>query len=1513
MQKRIIHGLLFLLLIIALPFFSAGQDYASTKEKIYIQTNHVFFKPGESLYFKLYVVKGEDQTVTRISNVVYTELISPAGTTVQKTSYAVQDGYAEGSFDFTEQSVGGIYKIRAYTSWMQNEKETSFFIKEVTLQQVIAPRILMKLDFPEKGYGSGDPVKANFSMRNLSDEPIANYYGKFTVSVGSKEYTTQSFKTDHLGKADIQFVLPEKLSTNDGLLNVKVEYDSYTESISRSIPIVLNNIDLQFMPEGGTLVEGTTSTVAFKAVNENGKAADIKGEIRDNNGNKVADFESYHFGMGKFLFIPQAGLTYKAIITSPSNITQQYDLPLAAADGLVMQVTRSDKNIIITLTASGKMDVKLKGSFRSTTYHLQKISLRKGANKIKIDEAIFPTGIAQFTVYNANDIPLAERLVFMNEDKNLQVRITMDKQKYSPREKVKLSIQTLDENGKPVPSNFSLAVVDDKLWTFADDKQDHILSWLLLSSELKGKIEEPQFYFKKEEPKAVPSLDLLMLTHGYRYFDYIEYVTKENTLLHLPDQDNILSGQILNADNKPTASRVFLMNVVTGGKAMEITTDTSGRFFFSDLQSQASYYVFAQAMNKKERISILILQNGLGYNPVKARQFKPLISKPVDPVVAAVNKSPIKQTLAKQLNERKAAMAADDGLENKPVRLNEVVVTALGQNRQAKELGYSLSRVSASELSVASFSNLQNGLSGKVSGLDISATANGFADTRLTLRGIRSLTGNNQPLLVVNSIPMELGALSTMNPADIEYVTVLKDGTATALYGSRAANGVLIIETKKFRKEKLSFKIANRYYYASQNFYTAGTRYNVAKKFYAPVYSTPFTEERTDFRETIYWNGVVQTDKNGTASVEFYNSDASTTFRAIAEGIGYNGILGRGEATYAVQNALQVDVKIPPYLTVGDKALLPLVIKNNGSGSQTFTIGVTAPAGYTISTYTTTTTVDADNSVQVLIPLEATAASGGTIQFTVSGPSGKELISLPIKAAEKGFPVKLTYSGNQSMQHDFTINKMIPGTLIAQLKLFKNMEGQLLDGIESMLREPGGCFEQTSSTTYPNIFVLKYLKESGKSNPEIEKKALGYIDRGYKRLIGFETSQDGFEWFGKTPPHEALTAYGLLEFTDMQEFVSVDKKMLARTKKFLLSRRDGKGSFTIASGGYDQFASVPNKVANIYIVYALTQAGIGKEIQKEYEAALKKAIESKDGYQLAMMAIAAHTMKDNSAYAALLDELNKLQSKGELKSETSVVNSRDASLRVETNALYAIALMKKTDPDLVKVAGLISKILGEKSYYGYGSTQATVMALQAIVDYSKLTGRISEDAPVNFLVNNAAVKDYSTAQQQLKEGANNFTVNYIQKDKAIPYNLEISYSTFTPPNSEKAELKLVTSVSSNEIKVGETVRMEIAVTNTKTILQPMAIAKIGIPAGLSAQPWQLKEIMEKNKAAYYEIFDNYVVFYWMGFAPGETKNISLDLKAEVPGTYKGKASTVYLYYTPEYKHWSEGAEVMVKE
>lgn len=1509
MQKQIVHCIFGLLLSMFMHVGSSrAQLYLEYKEKIYVQTNHVFFQGGETVFFKLYVVKAKDQTPTKVSNTVYVELISPSGTVAKKAQYGISDGYAEGSFDFEASAPGGVYKLRAYTNWMKNEDEGMFFVKELTLQKVIAPRVLLKLDFPEKGYGPSSAVIASFSMRSLNDLPIRNYTCNYTVSIAGTAIQQSSFTTNGEGKATVKFNLPANLSSSDGLLSITVNYEGYSESVSRSIPIVLNKLDLQFMPEGGTWVNGYNSRIAFRAVNEFGKAADVKGYIQDSEGNKVASFESYHFGMGVVELTPVNGQCYKAVVTSPAGIKERYDLPLALLEGVALRVNHNGQKLQLQISSSSTRDVKLKISSRETIYNLQQVSLKPGTTMVELDEAVFPAGINVVALATITDLPLAERLVYLHEDRELQVKITTARKKYGPREKVKMQLQTLDEFGKALPANLSLAVVDDKLWTMADDKQDHILSWLHLSSELKGKVEEPQFYFKKDEPKAKPALDMLLLTQGYRYYQYTEFVTKQNNLQYMPDQDNILAGTVLDEHQYPVQAEIILATSYGNYNAIKTVTEPDGSFFFSNLLPGMRYYVFAKPVEGDKTLTIRVDQNGTGYNPSRARALRSLLSPyrttnlaTAVPATGPYPSDPQIQQMAPDLMNR----------INNNNALNEVVVTAYG-TQSRKALAYSTTVVRGADITQAK--SITQALTGRVAGLQITTMSPGaVGGERIILRGTRSITGSNTPLFVVDGIPMENFNMNELNPNDISDISVFKSSAATAIFGAAASDGAILINLKKTEKPGVTKLITKGNPYTSVQVQTQYTTYTPVKHFYVPEYKTTETEERTDFRETIYWNSVVQTDEEGKATVEFYNSDASTTFRAIAEGIGFNGKAGRAEATYAVENMLQVDAKIPPYLTVGDKARIPLVIKNNSEEEATYTIQAKVPGAMQVGDYTSTVQLAAGTAEQVLIPLEAIKAFRDSVTLQVYNDEQKETIKLPISAVDKGFPVRLTISGNKQDELGFSLGDTIPGTLHTDLRLFRDVQGHLTDGIESMLREPYGCFEQTSSSTYPNIMILKYLRESGRSNPLVEKKALELIQRGYERLIGFETQANGFEWFGRTPPHEALTAYGLLEFNDMKSFINVNEAMLARTKKFLLSRRDGKGGFQLEKRGLDAFASVPDRIANIYIVYSMVKAGAGSEIKKEYDAAVSQALASKDGYMLSMMAIAASMMNDTAAYQQLMAQLKAVESMDGLGAMTTVTNSRGVSLKVEASALYAMALMKAPQPDMGKVAALISNILSEKSYYGYGSTQSTVLALQALVEYARFSTLMAKDEEVLFTLNGQPVKPGYEVAPLLKKGNNNLSVKFKEPGQRLPYGLSISYQTYTPVNNAETVLRLRTSLATPVVKAGETVRMNIQVYNTKNELQPMSIVKIGIPAGLSVQPWQLKELMEQNKVAYYEIFDNYLVLYWMGFAAQEVKNIGLDLKADIPGTYRAKASNVYLYYTPEHKWWNEGTIVEVKE
>jgi alpha-2-macroglobulin-like protein len=1503
-MKKIINCIYLTLLITGI---CRGQalDYTKYKEKIYIHTSHVFFQPGQDVFFKLYLVNAQDQKPAILSKVVYVEVLDPSGNMRKKLTYKVTDGFTEGSYTFEDNAPGGIYKLKAYTTWMRNESDTAFFVKELTLQKVIAPRILMKLDFPKKGYGPGDEVIADYSMRNLSDQPIPNYKISYKVSLGGAVVATKEATTNSEGKIQLQFKLPEDLNTTDGLLNVTVDYDAYKEAISRSIPIVLNKIDLQLLPEGGTLVAGLTGNIAFRAINEHGKPVDVKGEVWDDAGNKVADFDSYYAGMGQFPFTPHAGKKYRVKITSPLHITREYAFPAFTAEGVVMNFMKSDGKLFLQVAASNQQRVTLTGQTKGTVYASSDLTLKKGTQSIEIDQSVFPVGITRFTLTAANGLPIAERLVFLHKANTLQVKITTDKLQYLPREKVVMTLKTTDAKGTPLPSNLSLAVMDDKLWTYADDKQDHILSWLLMSSELSGKIEEPLFYFKKDEPKADPALDLVMLTHGYRYFSYIPELNEGKSLRYLPDDGYVISGTILNAQQQPVKATVFLINMAESSKAIQMNTSEDGQFFFTDLDARSNYYLLAKSAKQKEKVHISVAQNNIDYNAIRTKKL-------LESGVSFKEYAGLRPAAQKQEDEKAAAIIQkenDDWIKQKGQnkKLEEVVVVGLGVQKKANLTG-AVTAITANDIQLQP--NLNLALQGKVAGLVVLPQANPGAAAEIRIRGNNSLTGNNQPLFIIDGVPYE-GMLQDLNPNDIASITVYKDAMASAIYGTRGANGVILITTKNVAKAAIKLGLNKTDYYNSQLVPGIGGIFSVARVFYAPQYATTTTAERSDFRETIYWNPVVQTDKDGTATLEFYNSDAATTFRAVAEGIAWNGKPGRTEATWSARSGVQIDAKIPPYLTVGDHALIPLVLKNNTAASVELDINIDLPWKMKKGTYEERVTLAANSSRQVLIPMEAIAPCKGDIKFMVSGKTGTETLSLPVVATEKGFPVFKTFSGDKSASLPLDLGEPVKGSVKTDLKIFASLEGQLLDGIESMLREPYGCFEQTSSSTYPNIFILKYLRESGKSNPAVVAKAMNYIETGYKRLISFETSEKGFEWFGHAPAHEALTAYGLLEFTDMQAFINVDKDMLARTKAFLLNRRDGKGGFNLASGGYDRFASVPNAIANLYIVYALTQAGIGKEIQPEYETAVQKALASNDAYQLGLMALAASNMKNTADYNRLMQALKQSYEKNNFMAATTVVNSRDASLRVESLSLYALALAREPHPDLIAINTVISKVLSEKTYYGYGSTQATVMALNAIVEFIKIKGRAENAGTIDFEMNAQKVAVGNDFSPLLKTGANTFAVHYSNEKSGIPYHLEVSYYTMQPPNSAKADLHITTKLADTRTKIGETVRMKIDVKNEKAILQPMSIAKIGIPAGLSLQPWQLKELKEKNEVAYYEIFDNYLVLYWMGFGKEETKTIHLDLKADVPGTYKAKASNCYLYYTPEHKHWNEGAEIEI--
>ena len=707
--------------------------------------------------------------------------------------------------------------------------------------------------------------------------------------------------------------------------------------------------------------------------------------------------------------------------------------------------------------------------------------------------------------------------------------------------------------------------------------------------------------------------------------------------------------------------------------------------------------------------------------------------------------------------------------------------------------------------------------------------------------------------------------------------------------------------------------------------------YYRAKQFAAPIYDKQETvTERTDFRSTIYWNGNVETDRTGKKTVEFYNSDDISSFRTTVEGFGSDGSVGRTEKNYFTQLPFSLTTKLPVEVATTDLVSIPVTLKNNTTKEISGMLNITAPATFkSLSTLEKLYSIAPGKAKTLYLEYRVLAALGEgdfSVNFTACGLS--DAFTQKIKTVSKGFPVNVSFSGSDlKSDYSFDINNVVDGSINVHFKAFPSVVNDLMTGVEGILREPSGCFEQTSMSSYPNIMAMDYLRTTNSNDTKTLAYAGDLIDRGYKRLTTFETPSKGYEWFGAAPAHQGLTAYGLMQFTDMKNvYGGVSQDMIDRTAKWLMSQKDGNGGWARNKQAYHNFGQISEDIMNGYICYALTEAGF-KDISKELDHSIAKALDTKDPYQLAMMANALIKIKDARA-DNMMDALLKTQGKdGSFTGTThSITYSQGQSLTVETTSIAIMAMLK--DPS--KYAGPLNQavqaLMKTRSGYGvFGNTQGTVLALKALTEYAKQSKKTAEDGTIEIYSGNKKIaeKSYKAGEtgaitfdslgKFFTEGKNDIKVKYVGTKTALPYSIGVDYNTSLPPSSPECNVEIKTKLAAKSAFVGETVRLSTTLKNTHDKGLPSTMCIVGIPAGMTAQPWQLKELQDKKVIAYYEVMGNNVVFYFRDMAPNEVKEINLDLKAEMPGEYDAPASSAYLYYTNEYKCWSGVDKITIKK
>jgi uncharacterized membrane protein len=1489
--------------------FKTNQE-KNSPDKVYLHFDKTLYKPGESIWVSAYVRDGRSLKPSQKSDIVYVELINPRGAVEKSIRLIAQNGQAAGDFQLAANAKGGTYKLKAYTKWQKNTNE--FFEREIQVQAVVLPNLNMRLEFERDAYGPGVKANAELSLESLDKQALKNHEFNYVASFDGKETLKGSGKTDAKGIARISIDLPANLTSNDALLNVMFSYKGQTESISRSVPLVLGNIDLQFFPEGGELVAGQNCTVAFKALDEFGKAADVSGYIVDEKGIKISNFSSYHKGMGKFSLRPAEGKEYRVMLTEPANAKGSFKLPKANKDAITISVRGQNRQEIqLDIISNRDEEVFIVAQSNGNMLFSRNYEITAGVNAISIPSSSFPIGISQITVFDSKEQARAERMVFVNPHKSLKVKVEAKKERYLPREFVELEIEVTDENGRPVSGQFSVAVADDKLLNFADDKQGNILAYTLLESDLKGKIEEPNFYFDDEnDPKRFKAntdrkiaLDNLLMTQGWTRFVWKDIQTGKTVDFAEKGERALIRGKVTDKNGNPVEGAQ-----ITGGSST-VVSDKDGNYTISGVPLYTAVNVTASKDGKiSSTLTISDYPQPLNFVLYGKRTVSGVIKSKKDgsPVPFAqviVYGNSNYGTTSNEKGEYKLEIPENAthlyvyyaGYNNNYVDLNANKKDVI--NFEIEEVEMFLDAVTVTK-SNGSVDRLESRQIQRVPNSAVKSTkkkTENLAVPSQKNNDEMNFAGNAEVVEVADKVVFE-----DLKP-QVEFEMGIEENEKVILADKKDLEG---------RNNGQAFKVEKPA--------VIGSKYYQARVFYAPKYeSKEQPSERTDFRSTIYWNPRLTIGENGKAKISFYNSDDITQFRVTVEGFGNNGNVGRTEYKYFIQLPVELSAKIPTELLTEDKVFFPLSITNNTDESISGKLKVELPSNIKFITVPVASlTLGAREAKTIFIQgLVDRNPANGNLSISFEAKGLKDEMSVEVKTRPRGFPVRMTHSGDKLKDAmKFNIKNPIAGSLKASIKIYPNSIDQVMGGMESMLRMPGGCFEQTSSSNYPNILALNYLRETNSSNPALEKKAKEFLEVGYGRLTGYESKGGGFDWWGRDPAHEALTAYGLMQFIDMKSVYPVDQQLIDRTVKWMMGRRDGNGSWTKNPSCLHSWAT--SEITDAYIVWAMTEAGKGKDVLKELDKSYGDAIKSEDPYLISLVVNALYNVKDKRA-DELMRELVKTQKPDGsfMGLKASVVNSTGNALKVETTSLAALAMMKTTGYQK-QLANAVGNIQASKDFYGYGSTQGTVLALKAIIGFTKLSKKPSESGTFVVTVNgkkvislpykaNEAELAIPDLTQFIGEGEQHIEIAYEGTKTAMPYEFELSYTTSMPDNSPKCELQLATKLPKKQVKMGETIRMSTELKSVSKKHQPIAMTMIGIPAGLSVQMWQLKELQEKKAFDFYEIFDGYVVLHYESLSPGETKEINLDLKADIPGEYEAPASTAFLYYTQEHRVWSK--------
>ncbi|MBP8067471.1 MAG: TonB-dependent receptor plug domain-containing protein, partial [Pedobacter sp.] len=774
----------------------------------------------------------------------------------------------------------GNYRIRAYTQLMRNAGPDFFFDKTIKIGNSWANKVFVKTDYSYSQEGTNEKVNSTIRFSDKAGKPYVNAEVNYVVELSARTITRGKLNTNGNGEISFPIVNTQPSIYKSGKITATLTLPD-KQKITKIIPLSTTStaVDVQFFPESGNLALGLPIKVAFKAINTQGRGEDIKGVIIDNEGSEITNFESSHLGMGSFYLNPLANKTYQAKIKFKNGAEKIVNLPKPEQSGYVLTVNNSDTakvaiKVLITDDLIAKGDLNLLAHQNGNVFFSIKIPAVRNLASANLPKLELPSGIVTLTLFNAANLPVSERLIFIdNALDKIKVSASNLNESYSKRGLMNLDFLGTNNN-KPTRASFSVAVTNASIVEPDLENETNIFTSLLLKSDLRGYIEKPNHYFMANDAKTRNDLDLLLLTQGWRKIDWKAVSQSQSPINNfLPEIDLKVSGVVTTNGGKPVPNgKVSLFSSSAGLFVIDTLTDANGRFNFNKLEFPDSVRFIVQARNEKGKKDVLIKLDVIPGQLITA-------NKNTGDIEVNVNEQ-LKNYL--QNSEDYFTELTKRGMLNRTIQLKKVEI--VGQKKQVENSanlngsGRADAVITAKDLENVTL--LSNFLMGRVAGISI---RDGQAYARQSAAPMS---------IVLDGMQMQDFALDDVNVFDIESIEVLKSIGNTAIYGSRGGNGVLVITTKRGGGTST---VAY-----SPGIITHNPKgYSLSRLFYSPRYDTK-PDPKPDLRTTVYWNPTVVSNEEGKFKLDYFNTDSPGLYRIVIEGIDMMGNLARKTFTYKV-------------------------------------------------------------------------------------------------------------------------------------------------------------------------------------------------------------------------------------------------------------------------------------------------------------------------------------------------------------------------------------------------------------------------------------------------------------------------------------------------------------------------------------------------------------------------------------------------------------------------------------